>query len=146
MTQNTISKIQVLIEPGEIFATAIASAYIELSNYKYIDFVIASGAGTAADVTVTVKGKLDISGTAATLPFKIKIGNGTSFTEIAETGDILNIGGSAGECGYAVYRITADDIAKAGYDRVNINVTAVAESTVSGSIITVLYEPRYTES
>ena len=134
-----------LAEPGAIFATAIASAYVELSNYKYIDFVIASGAGTAADVTVTVKGKLGTSGTAAALPFKAKGENGTTFTEIAATGDTLNIGGTAGECGFAVYRITADDLAKAGYDRVNINVTAVANSTVPGSVAAVLYEPRYTQ-
>ena len=145
MTQNTITKIQVLAEPGAIFATAIVSAYVELSNYKYIDFIVSSGVGTAADVTVTVKGKLGASGTAAALPFKAKGENGTTFTEIAATGDTLNIGGTAGECGFAVYRITADDLAKAGYDRVNINVTAVANSTVPGSVAAVLYEPRYTQ-
>lgn len=145
MTQNTITKIQVLAEPGAIFATAIASAYVELSNYKYIDFIVSSGVGTAADVTVTVKGKLGSSGTAAALPFKAKGENGTTFTEIAASGDTLNIGGTAGECGFAVYRITADDLAKAGYDRVNINVTAVANSTVPGSVAAVLYEPRYTQ-
>jgi len=145
MTQNTITKILVLAEPGAIFATAIASSYVELSNYKYIDFVVASGAGTAADVTITVKGKLGSSGTAAALPFKAKGESCTSFTEIAATGDTLNVGGTAGECGFAVYRITADDLASGGYDRVNINVTAVANSTVPGSITAVLYEPRYTE-
>lgn len=145
MTQNTITKIQVLAEPGAIFATAVASDYIELSNYKYLDFIASSGAGTAADVTVTVKGKLGADGTAATIPFRAKGANGTTFTDIAATGDTLNIGGTAGESGYAVYRVSADTLAKAGYDRVNINVTAVANSTVPGSIIAVLYEPRFSE-
>lgn len=145
MTQNTISKIQMLVEPGAIFGSAIATAYVELNNYKYIDFIISTGAGTAADVTVTIKGKLGTSGTAAALPFKLKGTGRTVFTDIAATGDALNIGGTEGECGYAVYRITADDLAKYGFDRVNINVTAVANSTVPGSIIAVLYEPRYTQ-
>ena len=145
MTQNTITKTIVLAEPGAIFGTAIASVYTELSNYKYIDFIVATGAGTEADVTVTVKGRLGASGTAAAIPFKAKGENGTTFTDIAATGDTLNIGGTAGECGYAVYRITADDLAKAGYDRVNINITDASNSTVPGSIIAVLYEPRYTQ-
>ena len=145
MTQNSITKIQVLTEPGEVFATAIASAYVELNNYKYIDFIVSSGVGTAADVTVTVKAKAGAAGTAAAIPFSINNGKGTGFTAVVATGDTLNIGGSAGECGYAIYRVDADMLSHYGYDRVNINVTAEANSTVPGSIIVVLYEPRYTE-
>lgn len=145
MTQNTISKIQVLTEPGVVFDEAIASAYVELNNYKYIDFVISSGAGTAADVTVTVKAKAGASGTAAAIPFQLNNGKGTGFTAVAATGATLNIGGSAGECGNAVYRVNADMLSHFGFDRVNINITAVADSTVPGSIIAVQYEPRYTE-
>ena len=145
MTQNNITKIQVLTEPGEVFATAIASAYVELNNYKYIDFIVSSGVGTAADVTVTVKAKAGAAGTAAAIPFSINNGKGTGFTAVAATGDTLNVGGSAGECGYAIYRVDADMLSHYGYDRVNINVTAEANSTVPGSIIAVLYEPRYTE-
>ena len=145
MTQNNITKIQVLTEPGAVFATAIASDYVELNNYKYIDFVVSSGVGTAADVTVTVKAKAGAAGTAAAIPFSINNGKGTGFTAVVATGDTLNIGGSAGECGYAIYRVDADMLSHYGYDRVNINVTAVANSTVPGSITVVLYEPRYTE-
>lgn len=145
MTQNTITKLQVLSEPGAIFAAAIASDYIELSNYKYLDLIVSSGAGTAADVTVTIKGKLGANGTAAAIPFRAKSSSGTIFTNIAATGDTLNIGGTAGESGFAVYRVSADTLAKAGYDRVNINITAVANSTVPGSITAVLYEPRFSE-
>lgn len=145
MTQNSITKIQVLAEPGVIFASAIASAYVELNNYKYVDFVVASGIGTAADVTVTVKARTGASGTAAAIPFKINKGKGTEFEDIAVTGATLNIGGEAGECGNAIYRVNADQLAHKEYDRVNINITAVASSTVPGNIIAVLYEPRYTD-
>lgn len=145
MTQNTITKIQVLNEPGAIFASAVVSAYVELNNYKYIDFIVASGIGTAADVTVTVKAKAQASGTAAAIPFQLNNGKGTIFIAVAATGATLNIGGSAEECGNAVYRVNADMLSHYGFDRVNINITAVASSTVPGSIIAVLYEPRYTE-
>ena len=145
MTQNTISKIQILTEPGAVFDEAIASDYVELSNYKYIDIIVSSGAGTAADVTVTVKAKAGAAGTAAAIPFKKNNGKGTAFTAVTAAGDTLNIGGSAGECGYAIYRVNADMLSHYGYDRVNINVTAAADSTVPGGITAILYEPRYTE-
>ncbi len=145
MTQNTISKIQVLIEPGAIFGSAITSGYIELSNYKYIDFVISSGEGTDANVTVTVKAKAGAAGTASTIPFRQNNGKGTIFTAIPATGTTLAIGGEEGECGYAIYRVNADMLSHYGFDRVNINVTSAANSTVPGCITAVLYEPRYSD-
>lgn len=145
MIQNSISKIQILTEPGAIFASAIVSEYVGLNNYKYIDFIVSSGAGTASDITVTVKAKAGAAGTASAIPFQLNNGKGTGFTAVSATGATLNIGGSAGECGYAIYRVNADMLSHYGFDRVNVNITAVDESTVPGSITAILYEPRYTE-
>jgi len=144
MTNNTVTKITIAKEPGAIFATAIATSFIELKNYKYIDFIVSSGVGTAADTTLTIEGKKG-DGIAAALAFKEKSSDGIEFTNILETGKTLSIGGVAGSCGYAVFRITADDLARQGFDRVSLKATAVTDSTVPGCIVAVLYEPRYTE-
>ena len=145
MVCNVITKIQTVKEAGAIFASAVTTDAVELSNYKYVDFIITTGAGTAADITVTLEGKLGASGVAAALPFKRRDEAGTGFTNISATGDTLSIGGTPGETGKAIYRITADDLSSRGYDRVQLITTAVTDSTVPGSIIAVLYEPRYTE-
>jgi hypothetical protein len=142
MTFYTVTKIQSVTEPGAIFAEGVSSPYIELKNYKYIDFIVSSGAGTAADTTVTVKGKNGAEGTPKEVEFKINT-NGTVFED--KTSDTLSIGGTAGSSGFKVYRVSVDNLASGGCDRVNINISAAAESTVIGSIVAVLYEPRYTE-
>ena len=142
MTFNTITKSVNVTQPGAIFAEGISSPFIDLKNYKYIDFIVSSGAGTGADVTVTVKGKNGADGTAKEVEFKINI-NGTVFED--KTSDTLSIGRTAGSSGFKVYRVSTDNLASGGYDRVNINLTAAAESTVIGCIVAVMYEPRYSE-
>ena len=142
MTCNTITNIQILKEPGAVFASAISSEAVKLDNYKYIDFIVTSGAGTAADITVTIESSND--GTNyTTLPFKKK--NSNVFSNVEKTGDTLSIGGVAGSAGNAIYRIIADDLAQLSHDRVRIKTTAAVESEVNGAIIAILYEPRYSQ-
>ena len=143
MTHNIVTKIDVLTEPGEIFASAITTDYIELSNYKYLDIVVSSGIGTAADTTVKVLAKAGSDGSASAIVFKKKT-TSTSFTSISVDGDTLNVGGTAGSCGSAVYRVDSADLARNGYDRIALSTTAIADSTIPGSIISLGYEPRYT--
>ena len=142
MTFNTITKSVNITQPGAVFAEGVSSPFIELKNYKYIDFIVSSGTGTAAETTVTVKGKNGEDGTAKEVEFKINT-NGTAFED--KTSDILSIGGAEGNSGFKVYRISTDNLASNGFDRVNINLSAVADSTVTGCITAVMYEPRYTE-
>ena len=141
--QRNNGEILVLTEPGAIFESDVETGFVELNNYKYVDFLVCSGAGTAANTTVTIKAKTGSDGTAAAIPFTKKVGNG--FVPVEGTGDTLSIGGSAGECGKAIYRVDADTLAKGGFDRVSLCTTAVASSTVPGAIIVCKYEPRYTE-
>lgn len=141
--QRVQNKIEIQKEPGAIFASAITTDYVELTNFNYVDFLVYSGVGTAANTTITIKGKLGAYGTAATIPFTKKTTNG--YEDVANTGDTLNVGGTAGSCGKAIYRIDADKLAEYGYDRVALCTTAITSSTVPGAIITCVYEPRYSE-
>lgn len=143
MANKPLLKYQVLAEAGAIFGSAITSTYIELKNYQTVDFVVATGIGTAADTTLKIKAKLGASGTAVDIPFKEKTGP-SDYTEVASTGKTFSIGGTEGECGYIIVTVDADDL-KGLYDRVAINVSAVANSTVPGSIVAVAYGPRYSE-
>ena len=141
--QRNNGEISVLTEPGAIFGSDIETGFVELNNYKYVDFLVCSGAGTAADTTVIIKAKAGSDGTAAAIPFTKKVGNG--FVPVEAAGDTLSVGGTAGECGKAIYRVDADALAKGGFDRVSLCATAVSSSTVPGAIIVCKYEPRYTE-
>ena len=141
--QRTINDIKVLVEPNVIFDSDIETGFVELKNYKYVDFLVCSGAGTAANTTVTINAQVGVSGSLEAVAFTKKVGN--SFVPVEATGDTLSIGGLAGSCGKAIYRVDADSLAKGGFDRVSLCTTAVASSTVPGAIIVCKYEPRYTE-
>ena len=99
--QRCINEIGVAMEPSVLFANAVTTSYIALSNYKYVDFLVTSGAGTAEDTTVTIKGKLGENGEAKTIPFA-KLVNG-EFVQVEKTGDTLTVGGTSGSCGKAIY-------------------------------------------
>jgi len=137
------NKYQVVKEAGAIFASAITSDYIELSNYKTLDFVIATGVGTAANTTIKVKTKLGADGTAKDIDFQINTGD--HFEDVDASGKAFSIGGAAGSCGFAVVRVDADKVGARGGDRVAINTSAVSSSTVPGSITACLYQARYSE-
>jgi glycerate-2-kinase len=144
MISNEIINITTVKEAGAIFGANIATDFVELSNFKELQFQITSGAGSAGQTVVTVKGKLGEVGEAVNIAFQKKNESDEDFAEVTE--DTLSIGGEEGSAGKAVYRITADMLAKAGFDRVNLNLTAVAESNVVGAIISVQRYPRYSDN
>lgn len=41
--QRVQNKIEIQKEPGAIFASAITTDYVELTNFKYVDFLVYSG-------------------------------------------------------------------------------------------------------
>jgi len=143
MANKTLLKYQVLKESGAIFADGFTTDYVELTNSKNVDFIIATGVGTAANTTLKVKAKLGPDGLPVAIPFKEKIGQ-TTYNQIDENGKTFEIGGTAGECGFIVVTIDADFL-KGKYDRVAIDTTIVADSTVPGTIIACIYDPRYSE-
>jgi hypothetical protein len=143
MTTNIVPKILVAREAGVTFGSLLTSEFIELNNYKYIDFVIASGAGTAGNTAISIQGKKGADGTAKSVAFRFKNTDGT-FSPVPISKSV-SVGGEAGNCGYAVVRVTADDLAEDELDRVAIKTSAISNSTVPGCIIAVCYEPRYSE-
>ena len=143
MANKTLLKYKVLKESGAIFAAAITTDYIELSNSKNVDFIITTGVGTEADTTLKVKAKLGTSGTPVAIPFKEKIGQ-TTYNLVDASGKTFSIGGTSGGCGFIVVTIDADSL-KGIYDRVAIDTTICTNSTVPGTIVAVTYDPRYSE-
>ena len=54
---KALIKYLVLKEVGAIFASAFTTEYVELTNNKSVDFIIATGTGEAAKTNITVKAK-----------------------------------------------------------------------------------------
>jgi hypothetical protein len=139
MTNNHITKYQ-LDSAGAIFASAFISKTYKLNNYKYIDYVIAYSEGEAAQIKAQVFSKSDESEKA--LGFRRIDENGLPSEYIEKDGEEITIGGLGG---VTVYRITADDLAKDGYDSVILKLTFAEGSTVTGAVAVACYEPRYSE-
>ena len=129
--------------PGAIFAAAIEDAFLELTNYQQITFLIDSGEGAAGNTTITLEAKSGAAGSAAAVPFMYMEKGESEYAEVESA--TFEIGGASGESKYAVVTITANMLAKGEYDRVAINTTAVDESTVNGSIIAIQTQPRFSE-
>lgn len=143
MLNNEVTNYSVLKEAGAIFATAVTTDYLELNNYQIVDFIVITGIGTAANTTIKVQAKLGSAGSAADISFKEKTG-ATEYVDIASTGKTFSIGGTEGECGFIVIRVDADKL-KGSYDRVALNIAAVTDSTVPGSIVALVQSPRYSK-
>ena len=139
---KALIKYSVLKEVGAIFASALTTEYVELTNNKTVDFIIATGVGTTGKTTITVKAKKE-DGEEVLIPFKEKIGQ-TTYNNVESVGKEFTIGGVEDECGFIVLSI--DSITLKGlYDRVAISLTGVKDSTVNGTIIAATYDPRYSE-
>ena len=54
---KTLIKYNVLCEVGAIFASDLTTEFVELTNNKTVDFIIATGIGTTGKTTITVKAK-----------------------------------------------------------------------------------------
>ena len=139
---KTLIKYNVLCEVGAIFASDLITEFVELTNNKTVDFIIATGVGTTGKTTITVKAKKE-DGEEVLIPFKEKIGQ-TTYNNIEKEGKEFTIGGVEDECGFIVLSI--DSITLKGlYDRVAVSLTGVKDSTVNGTIIAATYDPRYSE-
>lgn len=143
MRIESLGKISPVAVPGAIFASAIKDTFIELSNYRQVTFLIESGEGTAANITITVEAKEGADGTASEIPFLYMISDEEGFTE--EESATFSIGGAAGKSKVAVVTVTAPMLAKGGYDRVAIKTTAATNSTVPGAIYAIASQTRYSE-
>lgn len=139
---KALIKYTVLNEVGVIFASPLTTEFVELTNNKAVDFIIASGVGAVGKTTITVKAKKE-DGEEYEIPFKEKIGQ-TTYNNIDSDGKEFSIGGEQDECGFIV--ISIDSITLRGlYDKVAVSLSGVEGSTVNGTIIAATYDPRYSE-
>ena len=141
MVNRNITKVISVKNLSEIFGENIVTDFIPLDNYQAVDFIVASGTGEAAEITVSAAAKSGEVGTEIQIPLR-KV-NAASDIIYIEREDTLSIGGEGGSL--AAYRVNAVDLAKSGSDRAALKLTAAAGSTVSGCIIAVLSQARYTE-
>ncbi len=140
---KALIKYKVLKEAGLIFAEDLKTEFVELTNNKSVDFIIATGPGSVANTTITILAKLEENGEEVAIPFKEKIGQ-TTYSNIEASGKEFTIGGTEDESGFIV--LSVDSITLKGlYDRVAVNLTGVSESTVVGVILAAKYDPRYSE-
>lgn len=145
MIKNMKPIIKDLKVPGAIFAAAITSDPVVLSNYQGVTFLVESGEGTAGNTTLTVQAKLGEDGTPVAVPFLLMQKGESTFAEVEAAGKAVSIGGVAGASKYFLVRVSDAMLASSGCDRVMLKTTAVASSTVTGAIYALLDSPRYAE-
>ncbi len=141
MIKNT-PKISAGKVPGAIFASGVTSPIVELTINQTLSFLIASGEGTAGNTTITVEGRAGADGTPAAVPFLLSE-NGGAYTEVESSGQQVSIGGGAGASKFWLVTIIDTMLASREFDRVVLKMSAVASSTVSGSIYLLADQPRY---
>lgn len=131
---NPIEKIKGL---GTIFSSETVSESILLNNYRYVDFLIFSGSGINGDTTVTIQGKCGENGEWKDIPFYKVVDN----ILVKIESDKMTIGKES----ESRYRIDVDLLEDTAIDRVKLKTTKVTLSVVSGLIISVQGDPRYTK-
>lgn len=128
--------------PGVIFASGVTTPLVPLNNSQTISFLIASGEGTAGNSTITVEGRAGADGTPAAIPFLFSE-NGGSYTEVDAAGQQVTIGGGSGASKFWLVTISDQMLASREFDRVSLKMSAVASSTVVGSIYVLAERLRY---
>ena len=147
MTNNTITKLMYLKRPSAFLGEEFTSPFVELSNYKYADFVFYFGGNALEEmslVTFKLLCKAGADGEEIEIDYRARDLYGTDFRHFDKGGLQVPVGGD-NEFTFGGIRVTADELAKYGADRVAIRTTAVADSQVLGCMIGICYEPRYTE-
>lgn len=145
MVKNMKPIIKDIKVPGPIFAAAITSDPVELTNYQGVTFLIESGEGTAGNTTLTVQGKLGETGTTVAVPFLFMEKGAQDFSLVEAIGKQVSIGGTVGASKFFLVRVSDAMLASVECDRVMLKTTTVASSTVPGAIYAILDSPRYSE-
>ena len=123
MSKNINNKIESLVDAGASFASAITTKEVKLDNYQSAKVVISTGAG---DESTTIAKVITILPDATEKEIKsqeITIGNNTE----------------------SKIDIVADELAHDDANSFKITIDAVADSTITGSVVVVLGDARYSE-
>lgn len=137
-------KIEIISNPGAIFAQEIKSERISLVNHQVVSFVIASAPGAdAVKSTVSVIGANE-NGEKEAVSFLIKEIETTDTPTVQKEATIC-IGGKKKAKSYVV-TITADMLTGTKCNSVVLKVSSAGEKCNICGAITALYErPRYTD-
>ena len=123
MSKYINNKIESLVDAGASFASAITTKEVKLDNYQSAKVVISTGAG---DESTTIAKVIAILPDATEKEIKsqeITIGNNTE----------------------SKIDIVADELAHDDANSFKITIDAVADSTITGSVVVVLGNARYSE-
>jgi len=123
MSKYINNKIESLVDAGASFASAITTKEVKLDNYQSAKVVISTGAG---DESTTIAKVITILPDATEKEIKsqeITIGNNTE----------------------SKIDIVADELAHDDANSFKITIDAVADSTITGSVVVVLGDARYSE-
>lgn len=148
MTKLTdkLMPIQILEPVANAFASAVASDYINMANYKSLVFMIYWGVGATGTQTITVKEATDVSGTGATaIPFNYRRVANTTSSDVPGARTAATSAGfttTAGSNQMYLIEVGAEDL-DSGFGFVNVNTTEVVASALLGGIMVLAGEPRY---
>lgn len=139
-----VPKIEIISNPGAIFASEIKSEKVSLVNHQVVSFVIASAIGAeAVETTVSVIGANE-NGEKDAVSFLIMEIGSTDAPAVQKEATI-SIGGKKKAKSYVV-TVTADMLTGTKCNSVVLKVSAAGEKCDICGTITALYErPRYTE-
>ena len=123
MSKYLTNKIETLVESGAIFASDITTKEVRVDNYQSAKVVISTGEGEAATTTAKVIAVLPDATEKEIKSQEITIGNNSE--------NKINI--------------VANEIAHYDATSFKIAIDKVADSAITGSVIVVLGEARFSE-
>lgn len=123
MSKYITNKMQTIVNAGTSFGTAIESKEVKLDNYQSVKVIITSSTGDEAKTKARVVAVIDENTTQTIKEVEVTIGASKE----------------------TAIDIVANELAR--YDAVSfkIEIDAVDQSTVTGGVIVILSEARYSE-
>lgn len=143
MIQVNKPTIEILKETGAIFASAIETDELDLSNKQVAQVAIVTDAPESEGSAITASTTLTVCATDGTtdtaIPFTLQ--SGTTIEKVEATGKSITIGDNA----FFIITIDADELGKLGLKDIVIKTTAVSNCTINGTILSILSHERYSE-
>ena len=143
MTNNIITKYIGLTNVGIPLSSDIMTAYVDLSIYSYVDFIVSVSLGDEASITVKMVSKKTDSYETFNVSFREKLGDGVIYENIDSNGKTLSVSGMNPRT--IVFRVSTANLAKGEFTNVAINIEGEVGSELLCNITAVLYEPRYSD-
>ncbi|MDK2918992.1 MAG: hypothetical protein PWQ37_1725 [Candidatus Petromonas sp.] len=144
---NKTFHINTILPPKvDAFAGTVTTNPVDLSNYNYVTFVIATGTGDTGTQTITVEACSDEIGTeTSAIEFRYKEAlSGDDFSDYI-LADTTGFTTTAGENKTYVIEVDSQALAKLEYKYLRIKAVEVVDAPVEGSIVAILTGARYSD-